>query len=109
TMFGSDEYYLRDFISPAVDKNEYYWNSAWSIITTSNKMLNFLDDETVGDSKTLKEFKARGLVARAYAYNYLMENYQDAYLQGGKDKLGIMLYDFYSPTQPYKPRASAVE
>jgi len=30
-------------------------------------------------------------------------------MQGGKDKLGIMLYDTYSPTQPYKARASSTE
>ncbi len=108
-IFGSDEYYLRDFISVAVDKNSYYWHSAWSIITTANKMLNYLDDETVGDIPKLQEYKARGLVVRAYAYSYLMENYQDSYLQGGKDKPGIMLYDFYSPTQEYKPRASSTD
>jgi len=109
SIFGSDEYYLRDFISTAVDKNVIYWHHAWSIITTANKMLNYLDDATVGSSPRLKEYKARGLVIRAYAYNYLMENYQDAYLQGGKDKPGIMLYDYYSPTQPYKPRATSTE
>ena len=108
-IFGSDEYYLRDFTSTSVDKNWVYWQSTWAIITTANKMLNYLDDETVGNSKHLKEYKARGLVVRGYAYNYLMENYQDSYLQGGKDKLGIMLYDFYSPVQPNKPRASAVD
>ncbi len=108
-IFGSDEYYLRDFTSTAVDKNAYYWHSTWSIITTANKMLNYLDDATVGNSSKLKDYKARGLVVRAYAYMYLMENYQDAYLQGGKDKLGIMLYDIYSPTQDYKPRASSTE
>lgn len=108
-MFGSDEYFLRDFISTAVDKNSVYWHSSWSIITTANKMLNFLDDATVGDSPKLKEYKARGLVVRAYAYSYLMENYQDAYLLGGKDKPGIMLYDFYGPTQDYKARASSTE
>lgn len=109
SIFGSDEYYLRDFTSTAVDKNSYYWLSSWSIITTANKMLNFLDDATVGTNKKLKEFKARGLVVRAYAYSYLMENYQDAYLQGGKDKPGIMLYDYYSPTQANKPRATSTE
>jgi len=72
-------------------------------------MLNFLDDETVGTNTTLKEYKARGLVVRAYAYDFLMENYQDAYLQGGKDKLGMMLYDYYSPTQDYKARSSSTE
>jgi len=109
TIFGADEYFLRDFTSPAVDKNGYYWYSAWAIITSANKMLNILDDETVGSNLKLKEYKARGLVVRAYAYTYLMENYQDAFLQGGKDKLGIMLYDVYSTTQPYKPRATSTE
>lgn len=109
SIFGSDEYYLRDFISVAVDKNAQYWHSAWTIITTANKMLNYLDEKTVGNIPKLQEFKARGLVVRAFAYNYLMENYQDSYLQGGKDKPGIMLYDFYSPTQEYKPRASSTD
>ncbi|MCE5346491.1 MAG: RagB/SusD family nutrient uptake outer membrane protein [Bacteroidales bacterium] len=108
-IFGADEYYLRDFISTAVDKNSIYWTHAWAIITAVNKMLSYLDDETIGNIARLKEFKARGLVARAYAYLYLMENYQDSYLQGGKDKLGIMLYDYYSPLQPYKPRSSSTE
>lgn len=109
SIFGADEYYLRDFTSTAVDKNTYYWHHMWGIITTANKMLNYLDDETVGTSTKLKEYKARGLVVRAYAYSYLMENYQDAYLQGGKDKPGLMLYDYYSPTQDYKARATSAE
>ncbi|MCK9618617.1 MAG: RagB/SusD family nutrient uptake outer membrane protein [Lentimicrobiaceae bacterium] len=109
SIFGGDEYFLRDFISASVDKNAYYWTQEWAIITAVNKMLLYLDDATVGNNAKLKEYKARGLVARAYAYNYLMENYQDSYLQGGKDKLGLMLYDSYSPTQPYKARATATE
>ncbi|WP_423128571.1 RagB/SusD family nutrient uptake outer membrane protein [Gaoshiqia sp. Z1-71] len=109
SIFGADEYYLRDFTSTSVDKNLYYWNHMWSVITTANKMLTYLDDEIVGSNIKLKEYKARGLVARAYAYNYLMENYQDSYLQGGNTKLGIMLYDTYSPTQPNKARASSTD
>lgn len=109
TGFGADEYYLRDFISTAVDKNTAYWHSAWTKITTANKMLNYLDDATVGNTPKLQEYKARGLVVRAYSYAYLMENYQDAYLLGGKDKLGIMLYDYYSPTQANKARATSSE
>ena len=35
-----------------------------------------LPDETVGDNVKLKQYKAMGLVTRAYFYNYLMENYQ---------------------------------
>ena len=109
SIFGADEYFLRDFTSGTIDKNNAYWNSYWGKITTANKMLAFLDDATVGSSTLLKEYKARGLVVRAYAYNCLMENYQDSYLQGGKDKLGIMLYDYYSPTQESKARSSSVD
>src|SRR5690606_31808906 len=108
-MFGADEYNLLDFTSASSDKNSPYWFYAWSAITTANKMLNYLDDATVGSNSKLQEFKARGLILRAYAYNYLMENYQDAYLQGGQEKLGMPLYDFYSPVQESKARASASE
>ena len=108
-IFGSDEYYLRDFTSTAVDKNAVYWHHYWSIITTANKMLFYLDDATVGDIPKLKQFKARGLVVRAHAYSYLMENYQDAFLQGGQQKLGLMLYDYYSPQQDNKPRSSSAD
>jgi hypothetical protein len=38
-----------------------------------------------------------------------MENYQDAYLQGGNSKLGMPLYDRFSPTQANKARATADE
>src|SRR5690606_26119647 len=69
----------------------------------------FLDDATVGSNPYLMNYKARGLVVRAYGYNYLMENYQDAYLQGGNSKLGIMLYDEFSPTQAFKARSTAEE
>ena len=109
SSFGGDEYFLRDFISASVDKNAYYWTQEWSMITTVNKMLGYMDDAAIGNIKKMKEFKARGLVARAYAYNYLMENYQDAYLQGGKDKLGLPLYDLYNPLQANKARATAKE
>lgn len=106
---GSYEYQMNDLISASVNRNYFYWYHGWNIITTANKMLNFLTDEIVGENKALKEFKARGLVVRAYGYNFLMENYQDAYLQGGQNKLGLMLYEVFSPTQEDKARATAVE
>lgn len=107
SLVGINEYQFDDFISPTSGKNVPHWYYAWNTITTANKMLNFLTDDIVGNNASLKDFKARGLVARAYGYSYLMENYQDAYLQGGNSKLGIMLYDVFSPTQPNKPRASS--
>lgn len=109
TAFGFAEYNFNDFTSVAVDKNPPYWYYCWNNITTANKILGYLGDDIVGENKRLKEYKARAVALRAYSYNYLMENYQDAYILGGKDKLGIMLYDTYSPTQPYKARATAVE
>jgi hypothetical protein len=108
-LFGAVEYQLGDFISTSNGKNVGYWNYAWACITNANKMLNYLPDDVVGTNLFLKECKARGLVVRAYGYNYLMENYQDAFLLGGNNKLGVMLYDRFSPTQPTKPRATATE
>jgi hypothetical protein len=105
--FGADEYNLRDFISTSSEKNYPYWDYCWQSITVANKMLNYLDDETVGDNKLLQKYKGMGLVTRAYFYAYLMENYQDAYLQGGKDKLGVMLYDTYNPSSDYQARATS--
>ena len=107
--FGFAEYNFNDFTSVAVDKNPPYWYYCWNNITTANKILGYLGDDIVGENKRLKEYKARALTLRAYSYNYLMENYQDAFILEGKNKLGMMLYDTYSPTQPYKARATAVE
>lgn len=109
SLSGTAEYQFGDFISPNIDKNNVYWYYAWNLVTQANKMLNFLTDEVVGNSASLKNFKARGLVVRAYGYYFLMENYQDAYLQGGNSKLGMPLYDRFSPTQPNKARATAEE
>jgi starch-binding outer membrane protein, SusD/RagB family len=108
-LLGTVEYQLGDFISTAAGKNATYWRYGWFCITTANQMLNYLPDETVGTNNFLKECKARGLFARAYGYNYLMESYQSAFLQGGNTKLGLPLYDRFQPTQENKPRATSVE
>ncbi|WP_432712824.1 RagB/SusD family nutrient uptake outer membrane protein, partial [Pedobacter sp.] len=109
SIFGADEYKFLDFISTGVDKNAPYWNYSYNLITAANQLLYYLDDQTVGSNVKLQDYKARALTLRAYAYNFLMENYQDAYLQGGKSKLGMPLYDFYAPTQESKARSSAEE
>ncbi|MFT3749426.1 MAG: RagB/SusD family nutrient uptake outer membrane protein [Agriterribacter sp.] len=108
-LWGAVEYGLGDFITAANGKNIIYWNYAWVCITQANQMLNYLTENAVGNNNFLKDCRARGLVVRAYAYNYLMENYQDAFLQGGKDKLGVMLYDTFNPSQPNKARATSAE
>ncbi|CAG5018224.1 hypothetical protein DYBT9275_05959 [Dyadobacter sp. CECT 9275] len=108
-LSGAVEYQLGDFIAAANTKNFAYWKYGWYCITAANQMLNYLPDETIAGNNFLKECKARGLFARAYGYNYLMENYQNAFLQGGNTKLGLPLYDRFQPTQPNKARSSSVE
>ncbi|MGN6490586.1 MAG: RagB/SusD family nutrient uptake outer membrane protein [Agriterribacter sp.] len=108
-LFGSVEYELGDFVTAANSKNINYWNYSWYCITQANQMLNYVTPELAATNNFLKDCRARGLVVRAYGYNYLMENYQDAYLQGGNSKLGIMLYDKFDPTQPNKARSSSTE
>jgi len=109
TDFGFAEYNFNDFISQSVDKNVPYWYYGWSNITAANKLLLYLTDDIIGTNLTLKGYKARALTLRAYSYNYLMENYQDAYVLNGKTKLGLPLYDTYSPVQAYKARSSAAD
>jgi len=106
---GGDEYDLVDFHTYTSPKNLPYWNNGWKGIVAANKLLAYLSDDVVGSNALLKEYKGRGLIARAWFYNYLMENYQDAYLQGGKSKLGMMLYDTYDPSQEYKARSTSEE
>ena len=108
-LSGAVEYQLGDFISSASGKNFVYWKYGWYCINEANKMLNYLSDDVVGSNNFLKESKARGLLVRAYGYNYLMENYQNAFLQGGNNKLGLPLYDKFQPAQPSKPRSTSVE
>ena len=104
--FGMDEYQMNDFTSQNTDKNYPYWKLGWQWITAANKVLNILDAKTVGDKVKLKQYEAWALVIRAYAYNYLLENYQIAYMQGGKDKLGVPYYNKYDVGQAYQPRAA---
>lgn len=105
--YGSWEYQLNDVRSLTSTYNYPYWDYGYQGIVTANKLLNYLTDEIVGDNNLLKSYKGRGLVTRAFFYHYLMENYQDAYLQGGKDKLGVPVYTVYDPAQDYVPRSSA--
>lgn len=109
SLAGSVEYDLGNFQSSDVGLNSPYWYFAWGIITQANQMLNYLPDNIVSNSQFLEGAKASGLVVRAYAYNFLMENYQDAYLQGGQGKLGMPLYTTFNPNQPYQARASSAD
>lgn len=115
--FGWNEYSLSGFTAAAVDVNVPYWKQYWDNINTANKLLNYLTNEYIvsygtkygGDMRVLKDFRAIGLTLRAYSYNALMENYQDAYINGGSTKAGMSLYEKWDPKQTPKARASATD
>ena len=109
TLFGNDEYKLNDFTGTDNGKNVAYWNAYWANINTANKLLNYLIPEIVGDNPRMLYYRAVALTVHAWFYNYLMENYQDAYTQGGNAKLGMMWYDCWDPTKPPQARLSAQE
>lgn len=110
TLAGSTEYDLGNFQSASDEReNASYWYYAWTVITKANQLLNYLPNNIVANNTFLEAAKASALVMRAYAYNFLMENYQDAYLLGGSGKLGMPIYTTYNPYQPYQARASSVD
>lgn len=109
SLYGAWEYQLNDVRSTASTYNYPYWYYGYDGVVVANKLLNYLTDEVVGTNKLLESYKGRGLITRAFFYNYLMENYQEAYLQGGKDKLGVPIYTKYNPSQDYQPRSSAAD
>ena len=104
--FGRDEYALTDFRTANSTRNYPYWEQGWVWVTDANKVLNVVDDKTVGNNATMKKYQAWAYLIRAYAYNWLVDNYQQAYMAGGKDKLGVPYYSYYNPAQPYQARAS---
>ena len=88
-----------------------YWTRGYSLITSTNKVMNYLTDELLNEnaSLTLRKYKGWGQVMRAYAYNYLMECYVDSYTNGGSSKLGLSIYTKYSINNPPVARSSAKE
>lgn len=101
TATFDSEYQLGDFrLADNRGKNYPYWMCGAACINNANKVLAYLDVNTVGENKLLKDYRARCLVIRAWGYHWLMENYQDAYLQGGKEKLGMSIYEVYGVNKP---------
>ena len=80
SVWGMAEYNLITVFGEHDDKVPPYWYLCWDNITAANKLLDNLPMSTVGDNKKLKQYRAMGLVTRAYFYNYLMENFQQAYM-----------------------------
>jgi hypothetical protein len=89
--------------------NYAHWFGYAYAINQANMLLGYMTPEAAASNNLYKDGRARGLLVRAFSYMSLMEEYQDAYLQGGKDKLGMSLYDTYDPGQEPKARSTAEE
>jgi hypothetical protein len=89
TSFGWDAYNFYSTRRNATSNhNLYYWIFGWKCVAEANKLLYYLPE--VIDNKQLKDYKARALTLRAFGYNFLMENYREAYQSGNE---GLMIYD----------------
>jgi hypothetical protein len=102
--FGYDAYLSATSRVGADGVHNYsFWHFGWSCVVNANKLLLYMP-ETLSSNK-LKDYKARALTLRAYGYNFLMENYRDAYNAQGD---GLMIYDQMG-SGTYKPVVSAGE
>jgi len=104
--FGSNvylQYIGKVFMTSTLNMNTNRWMLGWDCIAEANRMLDLLTDEVVGDNTKMKAYKAQAYSMRAYAYNYLMENYRSSYTSGD----GLMIYDKLGGD--YKPCSSASE
>ncbi|MDR2775599.1 MAG: RagB/SusD family nutrient uptake outer membrane protein [Tannerella sp.] len=104
TSFGWDAYRWvgKDGRNALALSNTTYWAFGWKCVAEANRLLDFLPDDIVGESKKLKSYKASALTLRAYAYSFLMENYRGAYRSDGE---GLMIYDKLGGD--YKPFSTA--
>lgn len=101
--------YDGDFRGSSAENNYCYWAMYAASINQANIVLGFMTEEMAATNNLYKDGRARALLIRAYSYMCMMEEYQDAYLKGGKDKLGLPLYTEYNPLQETVARSSAEE
>ena len=101
---GSAQYKNGDFVG-----NYAHWAGYAYSIGQANLLLSYMTKEWAAQSDFYKDGRARGLCVRAYSYMCLMEEYCQPYLSGGKDKLGMSLYDTYNPLQEPVERSSATK
>ena len=99
--------YSEDFRGSLASTNYCYWAMYAASINQANIVLGFMTEELAKSNNLYKDGRARALLIRAFSYMAMMEEYQDAYLKGGKDKLGLPLYTEYDPLQETKERATA--
>lgn len=99
--------YSEDFRGSSASTNYCYWAMYAASINQANIVLGFMTEELAKSNNLYKDGRARALLIRAFSYMAMMEEYQDAYLKGGKEKLGLPLYTEYNPLQETVERSSA--
>ncbi|HAY19027.1 MAG TPA: RagB/SusD family nutrient uptake outer membrane protein [Rikenellaceae bacterium] len=107
-LAGKSEYNFTFTFTSKVNTSPFWFGYAYSI-NQANVVLGYFTEEATKVSDLFKDGRARALLVRAYSYLCLMENFQDAYTNGGKDKLGMSLYKVYDPMQDPVARSSAQE
>lgn len=85
----------------------YYALSA-NMLTGANKALLYLTPEAAKAGANARKYRGQALAVRAYAYMQLMERFQPAYTNGGKDGKGMPIYKSYGTNDP-APISSATD
>jgi len=109
-LAGRDLYqFVTDYRIGNTNTNYCHWTTYAYSINQANSVLGYMTEELAQKDNLFKDGRARALLIRAYSYMCMMEEYQDAYLLGGKDKLGLSIYKEYDPKQAPVARSSAEE
>lgn len=107
-LAGRSEYDFTFTFTSSANTSPFWFGYAYSI-NQANVVLGYFTTEAAESSDLFKDGRARALLVRAYSYMCLMENFQDAYTNGGKDKLGMSIYKTYDPQQDAVARSSSTE
>ena len=109
-LAGRDLYqFVTDYRIGNTNANYCHWTTYAYAINQANSVLGYMTEELAQKENLFKDGRARALLIRAYCYMCMMEEYQDAYLLGGKDKLGLSIYKEYDPKQAPIARSSDEE
>lgn len=109
-LAGRDLYqFVTDYRIGNSNNNYCHWTTYAYAINQANSVLGYMTEELAQKQDLYKDGRARALLIRAYSYMCMMEEYQDAYLLGGKDKLGLPIYTVYDPKQTPVARSTSEE
>lgn len=104
------DYEMLSYREEGTSRVQTYWGTFYRYIFLANQVLSIIPEVNEADlspnSKSIMKYKATALAMRSFSYTQLMWLYQDDYLLGGKDKLGVPIAD---PTGAPHPRATSAE